>query len=143
MTFNTYHVLTFLFTCLSFVNYWLLGRQHQHFTALGPMGHGGVSLHRALTSDWPPSPAGQTELRFPSSQPGGRPTRESAWGWAQPSASLSWWPLSRAERKKQAIRCCFVRCASGSGNPLVQSGRMRSRSWKCQETTFYQTKSPK
>lgn len=25
MTFHTYHVLTFLFTCLSFINYWLLG----------------------------------------------------------------------------------------------------------------------
>ena len=112
--------------CL-FVSYWLLGRQKSHFTALGPGGWERASVHQALTSEWLPFPAGQTELRFPSSQPGGRSTRGSGWGWAQPSVSLSWRPLSKAQRRRQAIRCCCVCCASGSGSPSMQSGKTGSQ----------------
>lgn len=68
---------------------------------LGDVGCGRDSL-QALTSDWPPSPTGQTELRFPSSQPGGRLTpRGSAWKWVRSPASLSWRSLSKAEKRKQ------------------------------------------
>lgn len=97
---------------------------------------------QALTSDWPPSPTGRTELRFPSSQLGGRSTQGSVWQWAQSSANLSWRSLSKAEKRRQGHQpkwapsehACCICCASGSGNP-IQWGKQHGlllfgKSWK-------------
>lgn len=83
---------------------------------------------QVLTSDWPPSPTGRTELRFPSSQLGGRLTQGSVWQWARSFVSLSWRSLSKAGKRKhghqpqwapsvdatRSPECAFcIHCASG------------------------------
>lgn len=120
------------------------------------MGCGCPPPPQALTSGWPPSPTGQTELRFPSSQPGGRPTRGNVWKWAQSSVSLSWRSLSKAEKSRQGRQpewapsgrhsrpstCCCIGCVR-----LCEAGSLRNAGSRCSvnatELLFAETEVPK